>query len=137
MAKRWTHITITVSDIDRSIEFYTSFCDLRVLRDRRLQGGGTVWLGPETQPGSDPVFLLVLGKGEVTSRIDHLGFQCERREQIDEIARKGIELGILAEPPTDLGGVVGYFTTLRDPDGHLVEFTHGQPIKGLGMKDEG
>jgi len=96
-----------------------------------------VWLGPETRPGTDPVFLLVLGKGEVTSRIDHLGFQCERREQIDEIARKGIELGILAEPPTDLGGVVGYFTTLRDPDGHLVEFTYGQPIKGLGMKDEG
>jgi len=131
MPKRWTHITITVSDIDRSIEFYTSFCDLRLLRDRRLEGGGTVWLGPETQPGINPVFLLVLGKGEVTSRMDHLGFQCELREQIDEIAQKGRELGILVEPPTDTGGIVGYFTMIRDPDGHLVEFTFGQPIEGL------
>ena len=132
MAKHWTHITITVSNIDRSIEFYTSFCDLRVLRDRRLEGGGTVWLGPETAAGAMPVFLLVLGQGEVTARIDHLGFQCDLREQIDEIAQKGRELGILVEPPTDYGGVVGYFTMISDPDGHVVEFTYGQPIQGLG-----
>src|SRR5262249_1200370 len=46
MAIRWTHITITVSNIERSIAFYTSFCKLSVLRDRRREGGGTVWLGP-------------------------------------------------------------------------------------------
>ena len=132
MPKHWTHITITVSNIDRSIEFYTSLCDLHVVRDRRLEGGGTVWLGPETAAGAKPVFLLVLGQGEVTSRIDHLGFQCELREQIDEIAKKGRELGILVEPPTDYGGVVGYFTMISDPDGHVVEFTYGQPIQGLG-----
>ena len=128
---RWTHITITVSDIDRSIDFYTTFCGLTVVRDRRLEGGGTVWLGPETAPEKKPVFLLVLGQGEVTSRMDHLGFQCELREEVDEMAERGRQLGILVEPPTNLGGVVGYFTTLSDPDGHLVEFTHGQPIEGL------
>lgn len=128
---RWTHITITVSNIDRSIEFYTSYCRLNVLRDRRPEGGGTVWLGPTTPVGQNPVFLLVLGEGEVTSRIDHLGFQCEEREQVDQIADKGRELGILVEPPTDTGGIVGYFTIISDPDGHLVEFTYGQPIEGL------
>lgn len=129
---RWTHITIKVSNIDRSIEFYTSYCDLHVLRDRRSEGGGTVWLGPATQAGEKPAFLLVLGEGEVTSRIDHLGFQCEKREHVDQIAEKGRALGILVEPPTDTGGVVGYFTMISDPDGHLVEFTYGQPIEGLG-----
>jgi len=129
---RWTHITITVSNIDRSIEFYTNYCGLTVLRDRRREGGGTVWLGPETAEGQKPSFLLVLGQGEVTSRIDHLGFQCENREQIDLIAENGRQLGILVEPPTDTGGVVGYFTMISDPDGHLVEFTYGQPIEGLG-----
>ena len=132
MAIRWTHITITVSDIERSIEFYTSFCGLSVVRDRRREGGGTVWLGPATPPGKNPTFLLVIGKGEVTSRMDHLGFQCDSREQVDRIAAKGRGLGILIEPPTDAGGSVGYFTMLRDPDGHLVEFTNGQPIEGLG-----
>ena len=131
MGIRWTHITITVSNIEQSIDFYTSFCGLSVVRDRRLEGGGTVWLGPDTPPGKMPAFLLVLGQGEVTSRMDHLGFQCARREQVDEMAEKGRQLGILVEPPQDFGGVVGCFTMLRDPDGHLVEFTHGQPIEGL------
>ena len=128
---RWTHITITVSNIDRSIDFYTTVCNLTVVRDRRREGGGTVWLGPETSPGTNPLFLLVLGQGEVKSKMDHLGFQCELREQVDQIAQKGKDLGILVEPPTDAGGVVGYFTMIKDPDGHLVEFTYGQPIEGL------
>lgn len=131
MIVRWTHITITVSNIDRSIDFYTSFCGLSVVRDRRREGGGTVWLGPETPAGKKPTFLLVIGQGEVTSRMDHLGFQCDMREQVDQIAEKGKQLGILVEPPTEAGGVVGYFTMVSDPDGHLVEFTHGQPIEGL------
>ena len=131
MTVRWTHITITVSNIERSIEFYTSFCKLSVIRDRRREGGGTVWLGPSQSPGVKPTFLLVIGEGEVTSLVDHLGFQCEQREQVDQIAERGTQMGILAVPPTDLGDPVGYFTILRDPDGHLVEFTYGQPIEGL------
>lgn len=131
MVIRWTHITITVSNLGQSIEFYTSYCKLSMLRDRRLEGGGTVWLGPDPGPDKQPIFLLVLGEGDVTSRMDHLGFQCELKEQVDQIAEQGRQLGILAVPPTDAGGTVGYFTILRDPDGHLVEFTYGQPIEGL------
>ena len=41
MTTRWTHVTMPVSNIERSIGFYTSFCDLSVLRDRRREGGGT------------------------------------------------------------------------------------------------
>lgn len=131
MSTRWTHITFAVSDINRAIDFYTSFCNLSVLRDRRLEGGGTVWLGPETAPGKRPAFVMVISEGEVTSRMDHLGFQCDERAQVDRIAERGRELGILVHPPTDSGGSVGYWTMLRDPDGHLVEFTYGQPIAGL------
>jgi lactoylglutathione lyase len=131
VAVRWTHITFTASDIDRSIDFYTSFCGLLVLRDRRREGGGTVWLGPETPPSQNPAFVMVIGRGEVSSRMDHLGFQCDTREQVDQIAERARQLGILVHPPTDSGGSVGYWTMLRDPDGHLVEFTYGQPIEGL------
>lgn len=131
MAVRWTHITFTAGDLDRSIEFYTSFCSLTVLRDRRKEGGGTVWLGPETPPGKNPTFVMVIGKGEVSSRMDHLGFQCGTKEEVDQLAERGKQLGILVYPPTDSGGSVGYWTMLRDPDGHLVEFTYGQPLEGL------
>jgi catechol 2,3-dioxygenase-like lactoylglutathione lyase family enzyme len=68
---------------------------------------------------------------QVKARIDHFGFQCESRAEVDRIAELARQQNILAEPPADLGGVVGYFAMVRDPDGHLVEFTAGQPLKGL------
>ena len=77
------------------------------------------------------MFVLVIVQSEVTARLDHFGFQCESRDEVDRIAGLAREQNILVEPPTDIGGVVGYFTTVRDPDGHVVEFTFGQPLKGL------
>lgn len=132
MAVKWTHITIGVGNFERSIGFYAEFCGLAVVRDRRTQGGGTVWLGYPAPEGIDPQFVLVIYEAEDFSRLDHFGFQCDSREAVDGIAARGRELGILVDPPTDSGGVVGYWTTLRDPDGHLVEFTFGQPLQGFG-----
>jgi hypothetical protein len=101
------------------------------VRDRRAEGGSTVWLGPAPIEGEHPQFVLVLMEGEVTSLLEHIGFQCDSREQIDEIAEEAERLGILVYPPTDTGGSVGYWTIIRDPDGHQVEFTYGQPLAGL------
>jgi catechol 2,3-dioxygenase-like lactoylglutathione lyase family enzyme len=131
MSTHWTHITINCSNIDASVDFYTSFCGLSVVRDRRLEGRHNVWLGPETESGDDPVFVLVIVQDEVTARLDHFGFQCDSREEVDQIAKVAREQDILVQEPIDAGGVVGYFAMVRDPDGHIVEFTFGQPLKGL------
>lgn len=131
MPTRWTHITINVSDIDRSVDFYTSLCGLSIVRDRRPEGRHNVWLGPPAKPGEDPVFVLVIVQDEVKVRLDHFGFQCDSRAEVDRIAELARQQDILVEPLTDIGGVVGYFTMIRDPDGHLVEFTFGQPLRGL------
>ncbi len=134
MSPRWTHITITVSDLDRAIKFYEHWCKLSLLRDRRAKGGSTVWLGYVPPSGEFPVFVLVLAQGVVTDRLNHFGFQCDTRAQVESIAAEAERLGLLAEPLTDLGGVVGYFAMIRDPDGHLIEFTHGQPLSGLSSQ---
>jgi len=131
MPPRWTHITINVSDIDRSVDFYTSTCGLSVARDRRKEGRHNVWLGPSLAAGEDPAFVLVMVQDEVKSRLDHFGFQCDSRAEVDQIAELARSQDFLIDAPTDVGGVVGYFTTIRDPDGHLIEFTFGQPLKGL------
>lgn len=131
MPTHWTHITINCSDIDASVGFYTSFCGLSIVRDRRLEGRHNVWLGPQTQPGEDPVFVLVIVQDEVKARLDHFGFQCDSREEVDRIASTARAQNILTQEPIDAGGVVGYFAMVRDPDGHTVEFTFGQPLKGL------
>src|SRR5439155_22787377 len=82
----WTHITINCRDIDASVEFYTSLCGLSIVRDRRLEGRHNVWLGPATEAGVDPVFVLVIVQDEVKARLDHFGFQCESRAEVDRLA---------------------------------------------------
>lgn len=131
MPPRWTHITINASNLDRSVEFYTSFCGLSIVRDRRAEGRHNVWLGPPTPEGNDPIFVLVIVQDEVKFRLDHFGFQCESRAEVDRIAEVARRQAILVEPPVDIGGVVGYFAMVRDPDGHVIEFTAGQPLRGL------
>ena len=131
MPTRWTHITINCSDLDASVEFYTSFCGLSIVRDRRPEGRHNVWLGPTTPPGEDPIFVLVIVQDEVKARLDHFGFQCDSRADVDRIAEEARLQGTLVQSPIDAGGVVGYFAMVRDPDGHIVEFTFGQPLKGL------
>jgi catechol 2,3-dioxygenase-like lactoylglutathione lyase family enzyme len=128
---RWTHITINCSNIDASVEFYRSFCGLSIVRDRRPEGRHNVWLGPTASTGEDPAFVLVIVQDEIKARLDHFGFQCESRAEVERLAERARQQDILVEPPIDVGGVVGYFTTVRDPDGHVVEFTFGQPLKGL------
>ncbi len=130
MAARWTHVVVKVADLERSIAFYRLFCGLEVVRDGRPDGH-TVWLAPAARAGGPPEFVLVLYLTRVDFRLDHLGFQCDARAEVDRIAAEGARLGILAEPPFDGGGDIGYVTMVRDPDGHLVEFTFGQPLRGL------
>lgn len=131
MPARWTHVVLKVADLDRSIGFYRRFCGLEVVRDGR-PSGHTVWLAAAPPAGAPPPFVLVLYRTAIDFRLDHLGFQCDSRAEVDRLAAEGARLGILAEPPFDGGGDIGYVTMLRDPDGHRVEFTHGQPIAGLG-----
>lgn len=131
MAAIFTHITFTVSDFDRSIAFYKNVCEMDVVRDRRGEGGSTVWLGPKSNSNALPPFVFVIEQGEVKDRLDHLAFQCDTREEVAEKAAMGAKMGALHEGPIDHGGSVGYYALLRDPDGHLVEFTHGQPIAGV------
>lgn len=135
MSVRWTHITIPVTDVDGSIGFFTDVCGLSVVRDRRLEGGTTVWLGPPPESSTDPVFVLVIHRGEVREPLDHFGFQCGSRDEVTAIADRAQAKGTLVREPTDHGGSVSYTAVVREPSGHLVEFTHGQPLTGLSAAD--
>ena len=127
----WTHITIAVSDVDKSVAFYREWCGLRVARDRRLEGGSTVWLSTADDIATERDFVLVIGAGEAACPVNHFGFQFDSIDKLNATAEKATTAGILVTPPTFVGGSVGTYAMIKDPDGHLVEFTHGQPIRGL------
>ncbi len=127
---RFTHITFAVHDMEESIAFYAKWFGLVVHLDRRPDGN-TVWITTQEQNSKEtPDFVLVLHSGEV-SRIHHFGFQVGSREDLDDIARRAKEAEIWVEGPTDLGGVVGSYVFIKDPNGHIWEFTVGQPLMGL------
>jgi len=129
MQMKFTHITLLVNNLDDSINFYTDVCGLAVVKDLRKDKGISVWLGRESIEISQPNFVIVLIEQEVVSAYDHLGFQFESKEAFDNSAIKHKKL--IIEGPEYLGEFLGYYYLINDPNGHIVEFTFGQYIKGF------
>jgi len=131
VAAHLTHVALFVRDPARTIEFYRSFAGLHLVHDRTDNNVRVVWLAEKP---SDPDFVIVaIGVAPSPPAspppMAHFGFDVCSRRAVDEIADKAKAEGVLDEAPTDGGSIVGYYCILRDPDGNLVEFSHGQPIK--------
>ena len=133
MSNLFTHLTFIVSDLDNSINFYKTVCELDVIRDRRKEGDVTVWIGPKPPGGELPGYVFVLLEGKVTDKINHTSFQCPTEEKFEEKVAQCRELGIIVSGPdySGKGTSLGCLFMTEDPDGHRVEFTLGQPIKGV------
>jgi catechol 2,3-dioxygenase-like lactoylglutathione lyase family enzyme len=130
MPPHLTHVAIRAHDIDASLDFYRRFVGLHLVHDRVDNGVRVVWLSEEAE---DPAFVIVIigVPPEPTgpaSLAEHLGYDLPSREAVDEIAARGAREGLLLQGPTDAGPIVGYICMLRDPDGNVIEFSHGQPI---------
>lgn len=131
-----THIALTASDLDASARFYGDFANMSVVHDRVDEETGirVMWLSDRTRP-----FVVVLMESEnptpILGPFAHLGVGCASREEVDRVAGKAKAAGVLFKAPSDYGYPVGYLAMLKDPDGHMLELSHGQEI-GLAV-DEG
>jgi lactoylglutathione lyase len=139
---RLTHVALPCSDLDRTIEFYTSVAPLIVVARHADADGRSAWLSNDEQV-TDP-FVLVLvefaappagdGGRRPAERIAtlapfaHLGIEVPEREDVDRIAERGRELGCLRWEPRQMSEHVGYICALEDPDGNVVEFSHDQKV---------
>ncbi len=124
-----THIALQVRDIDRSIAFYERYCGMQIIHDR-TDDFRVTWLGWGEDP---PRFALVLlHKPYETNQqppLQHIGIATDTRDQVDAVARRARNDGLgAAWDPVDAGPIVGYYCGLADPDGNMVEFSHGQPL---------
>jgi catechol 2,3-dioxygenase-like lactoylglutathione lyase family enzyme len=118
-----THVALPVSDLDESIAFYAEYAAMQVVHRRE----GVVWLSDKTRP-----FVIVLmetGEGASPLRAPaHLGVACGSRAEIDRLSERARESSRLLEGPSDFGPPVGYFAFIADPDGHVLEVSHGQHV---------
>lgn len=129
-----THIALPVSDINKSIQFYSVYAGMEIIH-RRIDGEtgvAVVWLSDRTRP-----FVIVLIQtncvNPVLSPIAHLGVGCQSRESMDALCERAKQEGLLVQEPKDSGYPIGYWAFLRDPDGHTLELSHGQEI-GLAVE---
>jgi catechol 2,3-dioxygenase-like lactoylglutathione lyase family enzyme len=131
-----THVALFVKDPARTIDFYERFAGLQLVHDRTDDGTRVVWLSERAE---EPEFVIVAIAGRpaqagVPPHMAHFGYDVPSREAVDEIAARAEKDGILEVPPTDAGAIVGYMCIVRDPDGNLVEFSHGQTINPKRLK---
>ena len=124
-----THIALPVSNIERSIDFYSTYAGMQVAHQRIDAETGTavVWLTDKTRP-----FVIVLIQADsvhpVLSPLAHLGVGCSSREHMDSLCNRARIEGVLIQGPSDSGYPIGYWAFLRDPDGHTLELSFGQEV---------
>ncbi len=137
---RFTHLAFQVTDIQRTIDFYARYTRMRVVHERPdpRRRSRVVWLREEEALG--PITLVLFARDasdadsapgsklSTHSPVNHLGFALESRAAVDEIAERARAEGTLVLPPTDCGEVVGYICEIVDPDGIVLEFSHGQRL---------
>jgi Lactoylglutathione lyase and related lyases len=141
-APRWTHVALPVSDLERSIDFYTSLTPLVVVHRREDDNGRSAWLSNDRQV-VDP-FVLVLAEfvadvgrqfGQVPGArlptlrpFAHLGIEVPARDDVDAIAARAQARDALQMAPRELAPHIGYVCFVTDPDGNVVEFSYNQQV---------
>ncbi len=131
---RWTHVALPSSDMDASIDFYTTMTPLVVVATRGDELGRIVWLSNAGQ-WQEP-FVLVLAeftserghRQPIMAPFAHIGIELPDRADVDEIAGRARAVGCLHWEPQDLPDPVGYICAVTDPDGNVIEFSHNQRV---------
>jgi catechol 2,3-dioxygenase-like lactoylglutathione lyase family enzyme len=139
---RWTHVALPVSDLDRAIEFYTSLTPLVVVARNEDENGRGAWLSNEKQV-EDP-FVLVIAEflPDVARRFGqepgqphatlapfaHIGIELPTKEDVDQVAERAREMGVLTWEPQWMAPHIGYICAAKDPDGNVIEFSYDQKV---------
>jgi catechol 2,3-dioxygenase-like lactoylglutathione lyase family enzyme len=124
-----THIALPVSNLEKSLEFYSNYANMQVVHSRTSENSGTrvAWISDQTRPFV--IVLLEMGEVEYPLRpAAHLGVGCVSREEVDRLVAAARGEGRTVVGPTDSPYPVGYWALISDPDDHTLEISHGQEV---------
>lgn len=120
------HVVLTVSDLDRSLEFYSGllgFQKVGELPRRVLISNGSILLGlglppdPSVDPSGDRFDENRIG-------VDHISFNVDSPALLEDAARVLDHRGVPRGEIKDLSEAVGiYVLAFRDPDNIQLELT--------------
>jgi len=129
-----THVALLARDIAATTSFYARYAALIEVHRRTEHDVTVVWLGEKARARDFVIVLIGVPHADPVdpAPLAHLGYAVESRGEVDRLAALARGEAILAEGPTDAGPIVGYYCIVRDPDGNLVEFSHGQSLGAAG-----
>ena len=139
---RWTHVAVPVSDLDCSIDFYTTLTPLVVVVKNDDENGRGAWLSNDKQV--ETPFVLVLSQlipevarqfniqpGQPTRTLGpfaHIGIELPNKSDVDAVAERARAMGVLEWEPRQMPEHIGYICAARDPDGNVIEFSWNQKV---------
>jgi catechol 2,3-dioxygenase-like lactoylglutathione lyase family enzyme len=125
MIERLDHIAMLTADPELAAQFYTEWAGMRVIHQRQDPGSShrVSWVRLAHDQSGLIIVLVESDERGAKGRMDHFGFHVSSRADVDEIAGRARDAGILVDEPQYAGPVVGYFCTIKDPDGNLLEFS--------------
>ena len=134
----FTHIALVVRDLEASITFYARFANMHVIhrREGSDDDNAVAWIGDGTRPFVIVLIHMADRQETPLGPVGHLGVACASRAEVDRLATKALAEGILLRQPEDWGAPVGYFANITDPDGNVLEVSHGQDV-ALTVATEG
>ena len=120
------HLTLTVTNVPRSVAFYTSFLGFQLVMElgpRRLLSNGSVILA--LTPPPDPAQALQGDRfSENRVGLDHVSLNVARRTDLETALRLFADQGVAHGEIKDLGADLGlYVLAFRDPDNIQLELT--------------
>lgn len=139
---RWTHVAMPVTDLERSIDFYTTLTPLVVVARNSDENGRGVWLSNDKQVETPFVLVLAEFIPEMGTRFGiepgkphptlapfaHIGIELPSKEDVDAVAERAREMGVLEWEPRMMAEHIGYICSCRDPDGNVIEFSWNQKV---------
>ncbi len=125
MIERLDHVALLTADAGRAARFYCEWAGMQVIHSRQDPGSThhVAWVRLADDQSGLIIVLVESDEQRPKGRMDHFGFHVSSRMVVDQIAERARAAGILVDPPAYAGPVVGYFCTIRDPDGNLLEFS--------------
>ncbi|HXC50639.1 MAG TPA: VOC family protein [Candidatus Limnocylindrales bacterium] len=123
-----THVALFCRDIEASVAFYARHVGLHEVHRRVDDGTTVVWMGEDARKDVFVIVLLGIPHPAGEGPVAHLGYAVGSRAEVDAAAELGRADGIDVQGPVYAGPIVGYFCMLKDPDGNLVELSHGQSL---------
>ena len=120
--ERLDHVALLVRDVVKSAACYCDRADMEVVHERD-DGARVRWVRLKGDPRALIVVMIETGQERPSGYMDHWGFHVPARADVDAIADRAREAGVLHEEPRYAGPVVGYYCIIRDPDGNELEFS--------------